>query len=96
MVFYFEIEKKMSVERLSLFIKEQKRHWQQLQSGIVPEPNIIKSWIESCDFAAEDLQALANHDSRNTRDELKALADIAEAGNVPTWFVEQLRKITKM
>lgn len=44
--------------RLSAFFEEQKRHWQRLLKGKIPEPEIINGWIESCDFAEEDLKTI--------------------------------------
>lgn len=44
--------------RLYAFFREQKRHWQRLLKSKIPEPSIIEGWIESCDFAKEDLQKL--------------------------------------
>lgn len=48
----------VEVERLKRFIKEQKRHWKRLKTGLVPDKNIIQGWIESCDFAREDLDEI--------------------------------------
>ncbi len=44
--------------RLVSFIQEQKQHWKRLRKGIMPEDNIIEGWIESCEFAGEDLLVL--------------------------------------
>ena len=41
--------------RVLEFIKQQKQHWRRLKKGNVPEESIIKGWIESCDFATQDL-----------------------------------------
>jgi hypothetical protein len=42
--------------RLKIFIKEQKKHWAKLLKGKIPSPEIIKGWIECCDFAGEDVK----------------------------------------
>ncbi|MDD5327439.1 MAG: hypothetical protein PHY02_06450 [Phycisphaerae bacterium] len=63
---YFEEimkERKMSDKedaytRLLVFVAEQKRHWRRLKKGLIPEGKIINGWIESCDFAKEDLELL--------------------------------------
>ncbi len=47
-----------SATRLVSFIKEQRKYWMKLYKGIVPNANIIEGWIESCDFALEDLDVL--------------------------------------
>ena len=44
--------------RLVSFIREQRRHWKRLRKGTVPEKHIIDGWIESCEFALEDLDSL--------------------------------------
>jgi len=59
--------------RLFEFIRQQKRHWSRLKKGIIPEDNIITGWIESCDFANEDLQALA--ELSGTKDEGREMRD---------------------
>ena len=46
------------LEKLEVFVKEQKKHWQRLVKGKVPELQIVKSWIEACDFALEDVQII--------------------------------------
>lgn len=59
--------------RLYSFFREQKRHWKRLLRGIPPEQNIIKGWIESCDMAEEDLQAIiAEHSLENAEQILRA------------------------
>ena len=44
--------------RLISFIEEQRRHWERLSKGVVPEAKIINGWVESCDFAMDDLEIL--------------------------------------
>jgi len=45
-------------KRLLIFIEEQMAHWENLYRGHIPDESVIKSWIESCDFALEDLKVL--------------------------------------
>lgn len=45
--------------RLLSFAREQKQHWNRLRKGIMPESNIIKGWIEACDFAEDDIVTLS-------------------------------------
>ena len=45
--------------RLLTFACEQKRHWKRLQKDIVPEAKIIQGWIESCEFAEDDIATLS-------------------------------------
>lgn len=51
------MEKDVAI-RLVVFVAEQKKHWKRLRRGIMPDPQIINGWIESCNFALEDLQVL--------------------------------------
>lgn len=51
-------EKMKAAVRLITFVIGQKKHWKKIRRGIMPDPEIIKGWIESCDFALEDLQIL--------------------------------------
>ena len=55
-------EKSAAYTRLTLFIKEQGNHWKRLRNGKIPETNIINGWIESCDFAEDDLKLLAKNE----------------------------------
>ena len=48
----------MSAETLEIFIKEQKKHWKTLKCGTIPKRVIIEVWIESCEFALDDLKEL--------------------------------------
>lgn len=47
-----------SLTTLVIFVQEQQQHWKRLRKGIIPEDRIIDRWIESCDFALEDLRVL--------------------------------------
>ncbi|MDD5327442.1 MAG: hypothetical protein PHY02_06465 [Phycisphaerae bacterium] len=51
-------DKEDAYTRLLVFVAEQKRHWRRLKKGLIPEDKIIDGWIESCDFAKEDLELL--------------------------------------
>ena len=61
------IEVADATARLLTFAREQKRHWKRLRKGIVPEAKIIKGWIESCEFAEDDITLLAEQALNNSQ-----------------------------
>jgi len=54
-----EIKSADATARLLTFTRQQKRHWKRLQKGIMPEAKIIQGWIETCEFAEDDIVTLA-------------------------------------
>jgi len=54
--------------RLMVFIQEQQRHWKRLKKGVVPDKNIIEGWIESCDFALNDLMIICEKSLKGSTD----------------------------
>ena len=68
------IEVADATARLLTFARQQKRHWKRLRKGITPEAKIVKGWIETCEFAEDDIVTLSEH-------ALKAPAPKAQAAN---------------
>ena len=60
-----KIESTDATARLLTFARQQRGHWKRLQKGIMPEAKIIQGWIESCEFAEDDIVALSEQAIKN-------------------------------